>query len=230
MTLTESSISQVGTTDETAGPSFFFANKMGRIYFLAMEEVVGRDRMQAILSLARMQDRLDNYPPDDFDFDFSFDELARTQRAMEELYGAGASRQLARRIGRACFRLGVEDFRPLLGIADLLFRVLPLRMRLRMGFEVLAHLVNRFSDHAVRLEESDEYFHWITERCGVCWGRDSDLPCCDLVVGLLEETLYWLSGGASFLVEQSSCIATGQSTCVILLGKQPVVDAAAPRG
>lgn len=228
--MTESPNSQGGTIDQTAVSSFFFANKIGRIYFLAMEEVVGRDRMQAILSLARMQDRLDDYPPNDLSLGFSFDELGRTQRAMEELYGAGASRQLARRIGRACFRLGVQDFRPLLGIADLLFRILPLRIRLRMGFEVLAHLANRFSDHAVRLEESDEYFHWITERCGVCWGRDSDVPCCDLVVGLLEETLYWLSGGASFLVEESSCIATGQSTCVILLGKQPVVDPAASRG
>jgi hypothetical protein len=214
-----------GKKDE---PSYFFANKMGRILFSALDEVAGRESMRTILSAARMKDRLHDYPPNDFATEFSFDALGRIHRAMEELYGSRTGRQLARRVGRVCFRMGAEELRPVLGLADLLFRVLPLRMRVRIGFEVLAHMSDRFSDQVVRLEEDGEYFRWISERCGVCWGRDTDVPCCDFSVGLLEEGLHWFSGGASFFIEESSCIAAGQDACTILIGKRPLAGEAPP--
>ncbi len=228
---TNSSVDASSSVERKKDASYFFPNKMGRIFFLALEEVLGNTKRdtkapesawRAILSSARLQDRLDDYPPNDFAAEFSFDELGRIQQALEALYGLRTGRRLARRTGRACFRIGVEDLRPVLGIADLVLRILPLRMRFRVGFEVLAHMFDRYSDHAVRLEEDEQYFRWVTERCGVCWGRETDVPCCDLMVGLLEEGLYWLSGGASFFIEESSCIATGDPACVILIGKRPL--------
>jgi predicted hydrocarbon binding protein len=200
----------------------FFPNKMGRIVLSALEEVVGRESMETILTMARMQHRLDEYPPNNFAREFSFDELARMQQALEELYGVRSGRGLARRIGGACFRIGAEDLRPILGAADLVFRILPLRIRLKVGFEVLANIFGQFSDHRPRLEEDERYFRWVTERCGVCWGRRSELPCCHLAVGLLEEVLHWLSGGESFYIEEVSCVAAGDTTCAILIGKRPL--------
>lgn len=213
---------------EEGEASYFFANKMGRIVFLALEEVVGRESMRTILSAARMKDRFDDRPPNDFAAEFAFDELGRIQQAIEELYGPRTGRQLARRVGRTCFTLGAEDLRPVLGMADLVSRVLPLRMRFRIGFEVLAQMFNRFSDQVVEVEEEEEYFHWIVSRCGVCWGRHTDGPCCDLIIGLLEEGIYWLSGGANFFIEESSCIAAGASVCTIVIGKRPINDTVSP--
>jgi predicted hydrocarbon binding protein len=201
---------------------YFFANKMGRIFYLALAEVTGGEAMNAILGSARMKDRLDRYPPNNFAPEFSFDELGQIQQALEELYGPSGGRELARRVGRACFRIGAEDLNPVLGLTDLAFRILPLRMRFKIGLEVLAHMFDRFSDHLVRLEEDERYFGWIVERCGVCWGRRSDAPCCDLAVGLLEEAIYWLSGGGSGYVEEVSCVAAGEPTCTILVGKRLV--------
>jgi len=224
------SVDTLSGVEDEKGTSHFFANKMGRIVFLALEEVAGRESLRAILSSARMQDRLDDYPPNDFAAEFSFDALGRIQQAIEELYGPRTGRLLARRAGRACFRIGVEDLRPVLGIADLLFRILPLRMRVRIGFEVLAQTFDRFSDSVVRLEEDEQHFRWVTKRCGVCWGRHTDAPCCDLTVGVLEEALYWLSGGASFFIEESSCIAAGDPMCTILIGKHPLTDDVSTEG
>ena len=110
----------------------------------------------------------------------------------------------------------------MLGIADLTFRVLPLGMKLRVGFEVLAQTFNKFTDHLVRLGEDEEHFHWIMERCGTCWGRKCDSTCCHLAVGILEEGLYWVSGGKNFYVEEVSCIAAGDRTCTILIDKRPL--------
>jgi predicted hydrocarbon binding protein len=210
----------VATIQES--PQYFFPNKMGRIVLLAMEEVMGRNGVNAILNLARLQQRIENYPPNNFDKAFSFDELGQILQALDEMYGPRGGRGLAQRIGRACFKLGIKDLGPVLGIADLAFRVLPLAMKLRVGFEVLAHMFERFSDHLVRFEEDEEYFHWIIERCGVCWGRKSNSPCCHLAVGILDEGLYWVSGGKNFYVEEISCIAAGDQTCTILVGKQPL--------
>ena len=152
----------------------------------------------------------------------AFDEAGQLLQALDEMYGPRGGRGLARRAGHACFRLGIKDFGPMLGIADLTFRVLPLGIKLKVGFEVLAQTFNKFTDHLVRLGEDEQYFHWIMERCGVCWGRKSDSPCCHLAVGILEEGLYWIGGAKSFYVEEVSCIATGNRTCTIMIGKRPL--------
>lgn len=201
---------------------YFLPNKMGRIVLLAIEEVMGRNGVNAILNLARLQRRIGSYPPNDFVKAFSFDELGRLLQALDEMYGLRGGRGLALRAGRSCFKLGIKDFGPVLGIADLTFRVLPMWMKLRVGFEVLAQTLNKFTDHLVHLGEDEQYYYWIMERCGTCWGRKCDSPCCHLVVGILEEELYWVSGGRNFYVEEISCIAAGGRACTILIGKQPL--------
>jgi predicted hydrocarbon binding protein len=203
-------------------PQYFFPNKMGRIALLALEDVMGRNGVNAILNLARLQHRIGNYPPNNFAKEFAFDELGQLLQALDEMYGPRGGRGLARRAGRSCFRLGVKDFGPMLSFADLTFRVLPLGLKLKVGFEVLAQTFNKFTDQLVRLGENEQYFQWIMERCGLCWGRKTDSPCCNLAVGILEEGLYWVSGGKSFYVEEVSCIASGDRTCTILVGKRPL--------
>jgi hypothetical protein len=203
-------------------PGYFFPNKMGRIILLSLDEVMGRNGVNAVLNLARLQERIGNYPPNNFVRDFSFDELGQIMQALDEMYGPRGGRGLARRAGQACFKLGVIDFGPMLGIADLVFRVLPLGMRLKVGFEVLAQVLNKYTDNVVRLQEGEKHLHWIMERCGVCWGRTSDSPCCHLALGVLEEGLYWVSGGKSFYIEEVSCVAAGDPSCSFLIGKQPL--------
>ncbi len=201
---------------------YSFPNKMGRIILLAMEEVMGRNGLNAILNLARLQHRIGNYPPNNFVNEFSFDELGRLLQALDEMYGPRGGRGLALRAGRSCFKFGIKDFGPMLGIADLTFRILPLGMKLKVGFEVLAQTFNKFTDHLVRLGEDEQYYYWIMERCGTCWGRKCDSPCCHMAIGILEEGLYWVSGGKNFYVEEVSCIACGDLTCTILISKRPL--------
>jgi predicted hydrocarbon binding protein len=206
------------TTQQEGESQKTFPNKMGRIVLLALEEVMGRNGINAILNLARLQNRIGDYPPNDFERRFTFDELGRLLQALDEMYGPRSGRGLARRAGRASFRYGIKDYGPILGLADLAFRVLPTRMRIKVGLEVLAETFNRFTDQRVQLLEEDQYIHWVVEQCGVCWGRHSGEPCCHLLVGVLEEGLYWVSGGKTFYVEEISCIARGDEACEVLIG------------
>jgi predicted hydrocarbon binding protein len=109
-----------------------------------------------------------------------------------------------------------------LGIADLAFRLFPLHMKVKIGAEVFAETFNKFSDQRVRLVEDPTHLLWVIERCPVCWGRKTKDPCCHLAVGLLQESLYWVSGGKNFAVEETECIACGDENCVIAIDKRPL--------
>ncbi len=201
---------------------YYYPNKMGRIVLLAMEEVMGRNGVNAILNLARLKTLVNSYPPNNFDRQFSFEEVGGIQQALEDMYGPRGARGLALRAGRACFKYGIKEFGPVLGIADLAFRLLPLGMKLKVGFEVFAETFNKFSDQIVRLSEDEEHYIWIIDRCPVCWKRRTDEPCCHLAVGILQESLYWVSSGKSFHVEEVDCIAKGDATCTILINNLPL--------
>ncbi len=211
-----------GQTAPLTEHQYFYPNKMGRIILLAMEEVMGRNGVNAILNLARLKSLVNSYPPNNFDRQFSFEEVGSIQQALEDMYGPRGARGLALRAGRACFKYGIKEFGPVLGIADLAFRLLPLGMKLKVGFEVFAETFNKFSDQIVRLGEDEDNYIWIIDRCPVCWERRTHEPCCHLAVGILQEGLYWVSSGKSFQVEEVECIAKGDVTCTILINKRPL--------
>ena len=81
---------------------------------------------------------------------------------------------------------------------------------------------NNYSDQRVRLEENEDQFTWFIDRCPICWGRKSDSAVCQLAVGLLQEALFWVSGGKYFIVEETHCIAKGDKCCTIAINKQPL--------
>ena len=201
---------------------YYYPNKIGRIVLLATEEVMGRNGVNAALNLAKLRHLVNNYPPNNFDRQFSFEEVGSIQKALEDMYGPRGARGLALRAGRACFKYGIREFGPVLGISDLAFRLLPLGMKMKVGIEVFAEVFNKFSDQVVRLGEDEESFIWTIERCPVCWGRHTTEPCCYLAVGVLQEGAYWVSGGKSFSIEETTCVAKGDDVCTILIGKQPL--------
>ena len=201
-------------------PKLFYPNKMGRFVLLSMEEVMGQKGLQTVLAQAGMEDLIDNFPPDDMEQEFPFENLSQLQDALEQVYGPRGGRGLALRVGRATFKHGLRDFGPMLGFTDLAFRLSPLENKLRSGAEIFADIFNRFSDQRVRVEINPESILWIIERCPVCWNRTSDVPLCHLAVGLLQESLYWVSGGKLFKIEETNCIAKGDPNCCIRIDKQ----------
>ena len=206
----------------TTGQMYYYPNKIGRIILLAMEEIMGRNGVNAVLNLAKMRHLINNYPPNNFDKQFNFNEVAAIQQALEDMYGPRGGRGLALRAGRACFKYGLKEFGPVLGIADLAFRLLPLNMKLKVGAEVFADTFNKYSDQRVRLGEEDDRILWHNELCPICWGRKTDTPCCHLAVGIIQEALYWVSGGKNFSVQEIACTACGDGICTIAIDKKPL--------
>ena len=199
--------------------TYHYPQKMGRIILLGMEEVIGRGGMDAILSLASLGDLASSAANERM---FSFETLSKLQQVLEQVYGPRGGRGLALRSGRACFKYGIKEYGSMLGLTEMAFRLLPLPTKLHTGARSFADLFNKHTDQQVRIEETETQFFWHIERCPLCWERKAEEPVCHLAVGLLQEALYWLSGGKVFSVEETACHACGDDHCIITIQKTPL--------
>ena len=203
-------------------PVYYYPLKMGRIIFLGMEEVMGRTGLNALLRLASLESFIQDYPPAQAERAFPFETVSQLQNTLEQAYGPRGGRGLALRIGRVCFKYGLKEYGSMLGITEIAFRLLPLPVKQHTGARLFADLFNKHTDQLVSIEDKETSIIWNIERCPLCWGRKADEPVCHLAVGLLQESLYWLSGGKIFNVEEITCIARGDPTCTIVVEKNPL--------
>ena len=96
----------------------YYPNKFGMIIIKALEDVMGRNGLNAILNLAGLSKYAENYPPDNLTKGFDFSELSALGTALEDMYGPRGGRGLALRAGRATFsdalklRFGKERIAP----------------------------------------------------------------------------------------------------------------------
>ncbi len=189
---------------------------------MGMEEVIGTSGVDAVLRLASLEEYIQNYPPANAERAFLFPTVSLLQSTLEQVYGPRGGRGLALRVGRACFKYGLKEYGSMLGLTEMAFRLLSLPTKLHNGTKVFADLFNKHTDQKVAVEEIDNKILWKIERCPLCWERKADEPVCHLAVGLLQESLYWLSGGKIFNIEETACIARGDATCTIMIDQIPL--------
>jgi predicted hydrocarbon binding protein len=187
-----------------------------------MEEVIGRNGVNAILKLGNLSSLVDHYPPDNNEMNFSFSSVTCLTEMLERAYGPHGGRGLALRTGRACFNYGVRHYSTQMGLTEMTFRLLPLSAKLPAAATAFSELFNKFTDQRVRIEHEEGKLLWHIDRCPLCWERKASEPVCHLAVGLLQEALYWISGGKVFDVEERTCIAAGDPTCTIEIDTTPI--------
>jgi predicted hydrocarbon binding protein len=207
---------------DTDKPKYFYPNRMGRVILQAMEEILGHNGLTVVLNLVELPEYINNYPSNNQDLNFPFEHISHLQVGLDTAFGPQAGRGLAVRVGRVSLKYGLREFGPELGMTDLAFRLLPLQAKLKNGIEAFAALFNNFTDQRVRLDRDEKYIYWNIEHCPLCWERQAKAPCCHLAVGLLQETLNWVSGGKYFEVEEKKCISCGDNACSIIIDRTPI--------
>jgi len=201
----------------------FYANKFALIMIKALEDVMGKNGLNAILNLAHLPEVIDHYPPGNLAKEFDFADVSAINQALEEMYGPRGGRGLALRAGRATFADSLKNFGALAGAGDLAFKVLPMQVKLRIGLPAMARIFTQVSDQHSTVQEFDTEFIYTIHRCPVCWGRkDLDKPVCFIAVGLLQEGLKWVSGGHEFRVYETRCVSMGDEICEFKIQKSPI--------
>jgi len=202
--------------------SLYYPNRFARELLLAMEEVMGRHGLDAILGSAGLSQFIDELPVETLQRQFDFRAVSKINAALDDLYGLRGGRGMALRSGRAWFARGLINFGALRGIADPAFRALPLEDRSRVSLRALADIFSNFSDQTSRVEEDATVFRFIVEQSPFAYERQSDRPVCHPLVGLLQEHVRWASNGREYIVRETHCAASGEGHCTFLINKNAV--------
>jgi len=200
----------------------YFPNRLGRIVLLAFEEVMGKNGLNAALNLASLSYLIDNYPTDDGNQVILFETFSQLQSSLELGFGPHAGRGLALRAGRVFFSNGLRTYGSELGLNDTNFRLQPPDLKLMDVLRTMAVFFNQKTDQKVSLNESEDKILWKVERCPWCWGRHGFEPACQFAVGMLQEALYWVSGGKFYNVVEETCTAQGNPACLIVIDRKPL--------
>jgi predicted hydrocarbon binding protein len=186
---------------------------MGRVYLLALDEILGVDEARHLLDSAGRSD-LSELP---------FSVIHKIHQLLAEQYGAPAGRGVAQRLGRAAFKYLLGSFGSELGLDALEFRLLPLRRRIDLGLDHMIQLFQQETDQTNRLESDPESHLWQIENSPFCLpSQQPPGPACDWMVGLLQEALSWMGGGKYYQVREEKCIASGASLCTIKIDRIPI--------
>lgn len=184
---------------------------------------MGQNGVKALLRLADLQQYIDAYPPNDLKREFPFEAISKYSVALGTMYGPRGARGLELRAGRVAFSLGLKEFGPLLGMADLALKLMPITMKLKIVLNATAQTFDRFSDQSSHVEEERGRFVYHITRCSNCITRPEPGPVFYIARGILEEATAWVSGGRRFSVEQLSCMGQGNcSSCAFAIGKDPL--------
>jgi predicted hydrocarbon binding protein len=200
----------------------YLPNKLGRILLISYEEVIGQAAVIAVQRMAGVKHLIGNLPPNNLVRDFRFNDLSPIHETLERMYGPRAGRGIAMKTGQVCFKHALREFGPSLGVSKLAYRLLPASQKIEKGLQTFADLYNRYSNQKCTLRKSEDSFLWEIEYCPLCWERKTDTPCCQLAIGLLQEFLFWVSGGKYYQVVETNCIATGDSHCIFQISRTPL--------
>jgi predicted hydrocarbon binding protein len=188
---------------------FFYPNRWGRGVLTSGEEIIGKKGMAALLNLAGLPELINNYPPDDMKKEFPFTSVSKIQQAFWDMYGSGGAQVFATRAGEATFNAALNQFGSVAKAAQLAMSAGSPEARIKIGLEFFAKFFNTVSDQKVRIEDDDDYWYWVIERCPMCWNRTANEPLGHLGVGVLKAAAAWANGGETFRIQEHKCIAMG---------------------
>jgi hypothetical protein len=72
---------------------FFYPNRWWRLVLTSAEEIVGDKGMAALLNMAKIPEYIGNYPPNDMERGFTFEQVSHLQQAIWDMYGPRGARR-----------------------------------------------------------------------------------------------------------------------------------------
>ena len=144
---------------------FYYPNRWGRGVLTSGEEIIGKKSMAALLNLAGLPELINNYPPDDMKKEIPFTSVSKIQQAFWDMYGSRDAQVFATRAGEATFNAALNQFGSVAKAAQLAMSAGSPEARIKIGLEFFAKFFNTISDQKVRIEDDDDYWYWVTERC-----------------------------------------------------------------
>jgi predicted hydrocarbon binding protein len=192
------------------------SNRRTKIILLAIQEVLGRNGLTAMLKRAKLQRYIGELSPAEAEFDaLRASEYATLLQAIEAQYGSGARGQL-NRIGHECFKQLLELDAWNWNMLSLTNRLMPTRERIKRSLTQLAQSMAEPSGD-IKVTSDGEQLVFTDSISDGTSERTRATEICWLTVGELQECVYWATG-ENYEVTEVDCKAKGDPACVFVLG------------
>jgi hypothetical protein len=200
---------------------YFYPNIWGRGILTSAEDILGEKGLNALLNLVGLAEYIGNHPTDNIQKAFPFEHVAKLQQGLFDMYGAKGARVFAIRGGEETFQYSLAKYDKVQRAGRAAMGLGSFELRTKLGLQFFAKFFNSVSDQIVRIDDDDNYYYWIIERCPMCWERQSTEPVCHLGVGVLKAAAHWATD-RSFRVQEIKCTGMGDEACVYVMDKQPI--------
>jgi len=178
----------------------------------AIEEVMGKKGLDAVLHAAGLEKYQNHFPPNDVNPAVSSTDYARLNQAIEEFYGRGG-KGILKRVGRASFQYGIREQAALLGLAGLALKVLPKRQRVKFIFNSIGNALKKINpENEFFVDDRNDGLAYCAPTCSLCYGRHHEQPVCHLLVGSLSEAAKWATG-EELEIRETLCMSKGDRYC-----------------
>jgi len=177
-----------------------------------VQEIIGQAGIQEILETEVSQPCVESV---------SCEQAQSWLSAVRQQYGVQGGRGLAVRAGRAGFQYFLREYGAKTGLTDIDFRTLPVKQRLLAGMQRLVDAFNLWSNGNIQINESGG--QWICSFDQTMPNPDQNLCCAagHFLAGLLQEYLYWASGGRHYMLARvESCQSGDVHNCAVLINQQ----------
>jgi predicted hydrocarbon binding protein len=193
-----------------------------RLFFMAIEEVMGKDGMKAALRGAKLDRYIDNYPPKNLEFGVKFSEYGAAEQAVEDFYGPRGAKAMLLRVGRATFNYGMKEQSAVLGLAGQALKLMPLPLtsKMKLLLEQMVAAGVKTVNQPARLEEEADSFIVIYDYCMCQFRPKHTHPCCHITIGIFMEAMKWLTD-KNFSVQELTCMNLGADACRYRISKNP---------
>lgn len=186
-----------------------------RLLFLSIEEVMGADGIKAVLNGAKLSSYINNYPENTIEYGVTFSEYGKVEQAVEDFLGPRGARAILIRVGRELFRYSLREQSALLGIAGNALKNMPLispQAKMKILLQQIVGAANKTVNQPAHLEENDEAFLVVINRCMCEWRPKHEKPCCLVTVGTFSEAMKWLTD-KPIEVKEITCLNNGSDAC-----------------
>jgi uncharacterized protein (DUF433 family)/predicted hydrocarbon binding protein len=195
---------------------FFYPNKFGLIHMQALERIVDKPSVERVMDFAGLNRQI----PDNLEKGFDFADISAFCAAVDSAYGVSTGMDIAHRVGKEGFSIGLQNFWSLSAVGKMITAILPYQSKLRKNLRGAANVLTRLSDQTCIVEENDREFLWKIQECPYCLGRTSNTPICYIVGGFLDGLTTWATG-KRHIIEERKCKARGDLVCEFSINKTP---------
>ncbi len=202
----------------------YYPNKIARIYFEAIESLLGKSAMADMLRRGGLERYADAFPPDNLERQFDFADFSTVTGLLEAEQRRDPQRpSLSEQAGRRCYQGGLKATGGLAGFGrvTLSFQVLSDTAKMKMGLGAMALIFSTFSDQKTEVSEAPDHFVYTIFNCPMCQGRHADRAICEGASGLLAEGIHWVTD-REYPVTETTCRAKGDATCTFVISKTPI--------